>query len=167
MMDGTTVCQRTIGIVVLENIRMYDKLIKQLKGCADCLCGECPYKDEATKRGNFVPCMNKLMAKATDAIEELDDICQHQADDLRNLKSQRMVTHGKRIDAFDHIGENYQCSDYDELLKVAKAMHTWIFLNSVDEQEAYDECGLTDEMNAVLGYAGSFTVIPADKDGET
>ena len=54
--------------------------------------------------------------------------------------------------------------DYDELLKVAKAMHTWIFLNSVDEQEAYDECGLTDEMNAVLGYAGSFTVIPADKE---
>ena len=57
--------------------------------------------------------------------------------------------------------------DYDELLKVAKAMHTWIFLNSVDEQEVYDECGLTDEMNAFLGYAGSFTVIPADKDGET
>ena len=57
--------------------------------------------------------------------------------------------------------------DYDELLKVAKAMHTWIFLNSVDEQEAYDECGLTDEMNAFLGYAGSFTVITTDKDGET
>ena len=57
--------------------------------------------------------------------------------------------------------------DYDELIKAAKAMHTWIFLNSVDEQEAYDECGLTDEMNAVLGYAGSFNIIPADKDGET
>ena len=55
--------------------------------------------------------------------------------------------------------------DYDELLKAAKAMHTWIFLNSVDEQEAYDECGLTDEMNAILGYAGSFTAISADKEG--
>lgn len=50
---------------------------------------------------------------------------------------------------------------YEELLKAAKAMHTWIFLNSYDEQEAYDECGLSDEMNAVLGYAGSF--IPAEE----
>ena len=45
---------------------------------------------------------------------------------------------------------------YEELLKAAKAMHTWIFLNSYDEQEAFGECGLSDEMNAVLGYAGSF-----------
>lgn len=42
----------------------------------------------------------------------------------------------------------------EELLKVAKKMHLWIFLHSVDEQAAYDECGLTDEMNAVLGYSG-------------
>ena len=46
----------------------------------------------------------------------------------------------------------------DELLKVAKAMHTWIFLNSGDEQAAYDECGLSDEMNALLGYGGQFVV---------
>ena len=57
--------------------------------------------------------------------------------------------------------------DYDKLLKVAKAMHTWIFLHSGNEELAYKACGLSDEMNAVLGYAGSFTVIPADKDGET
>lgn len=44
----------------------------------------------------------------------------------------------------------------EELLKAAKAMHTWIFLNSLDEQAAYDECGLTDEMNAALGYGGQF-----------
>ena len=42
----------------------------------------------------------------------------------------------------------------EELLKAAKAMHTWIFLNTGDEQAAYDECGLTDEMNAMLGYGG-------------
>ena len=42
----------------------------------------------------------------------------------------------------------------EELLKAAKAMHTWIFLNSVDEQAAYDECGLTGEMNIALGYGG-------------
>ena len=57
--------------------------------------------------------------------------------------------------------------DYDELLKAAKAMHTWIFLHSGDEEMAYKACKLSDEMNALLGYSGSFTVIPADKDGET
>ena len=44
----------------------------------------------------------------------------------------------------------------EELLKVASAMHTWIFLNTGDEQKAYDECGLSDEMNAALGYSGQF-----------
>ena len=47
-----------------------------------------------------------------------------------------------------------------ELLKAAKAMHTWIFLNTVDEQTAYEECGLTDEMNAALGYGGRYIVEP-------
>ena len=53
----------------------------------------------------------------------------------------------------------------EELLKAARAMHTWIFLNSVDEQAAYDECGLTDEMNMVLGYGGQF-VAEMSKDGD-
>lgn len=48
----------------------------------------------------------------------------------------------------------------EELLKAAKAMHTWIFLNTGDEQAAYDECGLTDEMNAALGYSGQFVIEP-------
>ena len=45
---------------------------------------------------------------------------------------------------------------YEDLLKAAKAMHTWIFLNSFDEQKAYDECHLSDEMNIALGYGGQF-----------
>ena len=44
----------------------------------------------------------------------------------------------------------------EELLKAARAMHTWIFLNTGDEQKAYDECGLSDEINAMLGYGGQF-----------
>jgi len=48
----------------------------------------------------------------------------------------------------------------EELLKAAKKMHTWIFLNSGDEQVAYDECGLSDEMNAALGYCGQFELRP-------
>lgn len=43
---------------------------------------------------------------------------------------------------------------YERLLKIAKKMHLWIFHHSFDEQEAYDECGLTDEENAILGYGG-------------
>jgi len=46
----------------------------------------------------------------------------------------------------------------EELLSAAKKMHTWIFLNTGDEQAAYDECGLSDAMNAALGYAGQFVV---------
>jgi len=46
--------------------------------------------------------------------------------------------------------------DYKHLLKAARAMHTWIFLNTCDEQKAYDECHLTDEDNAMLGYGGQF-----------
>lgn len=44
----------------------------------------------------------------------------------------------------------------EELIKAASAMHTWIFLHSGDEQAAYDECGLSDEMNVALGYGGQF-----------
>ena len=47
---------------------------------------------------------------------------------------------------------------YDELLKAARAMHTWIFLHSGNEKLAYKACGLSDEMNAFLGYSGSFTL---------
>lgn len=48
----------------------------------------------------------------------------------------------------------------EELLKAAKAMHTWIYLYTGDEQAAYDECGLTDEMNDILGYGGQFVAEP-------
>ncbi len=41
-----------------------------------------------------------------------------------------------------------------ELLKAARAMHTWIFLHTADEQAAYDEIGLTNEQNALFGYSG-------------
>lgn len=50
----------------------------------------------------------------------------------------------------------------EELLKAAKAMHIWIFLNSGDEQAAYDECGLSDEINAALGYGGQFVAVPKE-----
>ena len=48
--------------------------------------------------------------------------------------------------------------EYMELLKAARKMHLWIFLNTADEERAYEECELTDEMNALLGYSGSFVI---------
>ena len=54
---------------------------------------------------------------------------------------------------------NRQKEKYDHLLKVACKMHTWIFLNTGDEQAAYDEIGLSDEDNAMLGYGGEFKII--------
>ena len=71
---------------------------------------------------------------------------------------------------FDEIGDAYHYirdfpaadvvprEQYTKLLKATFAMHEWIFLNTDDEQEAYAECGLTDEMNELLGYGGSVTL---------
>ena len=47
---------------------------------------------------------------------------------------------------------------YKRLLKLAKKMHTWIFLNTGDEQKVYDELGITEEENYVFGYGGKIEV---------
>jgi len=44
--------------------------------------------------------------------------------------------------------------EYNHLLEIASKMHTWIFLHSFDEQAIYDELGLTDKDNVLLGYGG-------------
>lgn len=55
--------------------------------------------------------------------------------------------------------------DFWHLMKIAKKMHLWIFHNTFDEQKAYDECGLTDEDNAMLGYA-SLTIKVGGEEAE-
>ena len=54
---------------------------------------------------------------------------------------------------------NRQKEKYDHLLKVARKMHSWIFLNTGDEQAAYDEIGLSDEDNMLLGYMGKIMLV--------
>ena len=44
----------------------------------------------------------------------------------------------KKKEVFDNTSK-------ERLLEIAHTMHTWIFLHSSDEQEIYDELGLTDE----------------------
>lgn len=65
------------------------------------------------------------------------------------------------------VGLLTQAADaIEEVLKIAKAMHTWIFLNSADEQKAYEECGLTDEINFALGYGGKVVVKPEEDEAK-
>lgn len=45
---------------------------------------------------------------------------------------------------------------YERLLEIARKMHLYIYLHSFDEQKEYDELGLTDEENRILGYSGEF-----------
>jgi hypothetical protein len=52
--------------------------------------------------------------------------------------------------------------EIERLKYIGHKMHLWIFLNSGDEQKVYDELGLTDEENAILGYSGQYKV--GDKD---
>lgn len=54
----------------------------------------------------------------------------------------------------------------EDLRKAGAAMHTWIFLNTGDEQKVYDEIGLTDEQNALFGYGGQF-VLRTDRSDQT
>lgn len=42
----------------------------------------------------------------------------------------------------------------ERLLQIARKMHLWIFLHSDNEQKIYDELGLTEEENKILGYSG-------------
>lgn len=82
------------------------------------------------------------LTQAADAIEEL----------------QAAVEREKTYTQFWEDAAKTRKAQYEELLHAAKKMHTWIFLNTVDEQKAYDECGLSDEMNAALGYSGQFEI---------
>lgn len=79
-----------------------------------------------------------LWHQAADAIEELEK---------KMLNWQ--ATADDHWDAYHHWFDKY-----NELLKAAKKMHTWIFLHTGDEQKAYDECGLSEDMNIALGYSG-------------
>ena len=54
----------------------------------------------------------------------------------------------------------------ERLLHIAKKMHTYIFLNSSDEQKVYDELGLTDEENKMLGYSGKIILTGGDDNGD-
>ena len=52
----------------------------------------------------------------------------------------------------------------ERLLQIARKMHLWIFLHSDNEQEIYDELGLTEEENKILGYSGQIKLNGEDNE---
>lgn len=62
--------------------------------------------------------------------------------------------------ALQNIQEDYdrRTKENERLKAISKKMHLWIFLHSGDEQKVYDELGLTDEENAILGYSGQIRI---------
>ena len=52
----------------------------------------------------------------------------------------------------------------ERLLELAKKMHCWIFLNTCDEEAAYEEIGLTEDENFILGYMGKVEVVVEETD---
>lgn len=98
--------------------------------------------------------MSKIYIELEKAVAE----CKEIADEYGNSKriSDRQTCAG--INTAIRVFENIPAADvierkqYDELLRAARKMHTWIFLNTADEENVYEECGLSEEMNVLLGY---------------
>lgn len=63
----------------------------------------------------------------------------------------------KDVDAIP-VADVVSKEEYSHLLQIASKMHLWIFLHTGDEQKAYDEIGLTEKDNAILGYGGQFEI---------
>ena len=51
---------------------------------------------------------------------------------------------------------------YERLLQIARKMHLYIFLHSGNEEDIYNELGLTDEENEILGYFGKLELKGSD-----
>ena len=63
-----------------------------------------------------------------------------------------------------NMNADHTMAENARLRKIAGAMHTWIFLHTGDEEKAYQECGLTDEDNEMLGYIGKIEL--AEQEGD-
>lgn len=121
----------------------YSELVKSLRICVKSTnCVGCIKNANGTEFGCKPLGDSELVLDAADAIEEL----------------QATIEREKTYTQFWEDAAKNCKAQYEELLRAAKKMHTWIFLNTGDEQKAYDECGLSDEMNSVLGYGGRLEI---------
>lgn len=85
------------------------------------------------------------------------------AEMVKLLRNRRVCIQNGGSDRDFHLWDD-AADAIEELLKAARAMHLWIFLNTGDEEKAYEECGLSDEMNAALGYGGRIEIAVPKED---
>lgn len=62
--------------------------------------------------------------------------------------------------------EVFENTSKERLMAIAFKMHLWIFKHCINEQEIYDELGLTDEENFLFGYGGQFIITNENGDEE-
>ena len=97
--------------------------------------------------------------------DEIKEILDYIKDEREAIKDNAIcpcdIFNGREIiKLYDYI-TNLQ-EENERLLHIAKKMHTYIFLNSSDEQKVYDELGLTDKENKMLGYSGQIILNGGD-----
>lgn len=136
-----------------------EKVVKGLECCAHEEIGDC---DNCPYNENTPHCDIAMMRDAIAMLKAIDVT----PEEMERLKKCR---HECKIDC---LLEKYEqalakAKGYDHLLHLAKAMHLWIFMHAIDEQEVYDELGFTDEDNALLGSIGRPMVIGTVKRGDS
>ena len=129
----------------------YDELVRRCRDMGvpymEEKCSLCPHKEDFPACNS---CIADMFQNASDAIEKLMQTVDRQEKILTQFGGETGIRQ-----AFERMGDYWRLADkYEELLKAAKKMHTWIFLHTGDEQKAYDECGLSEDMNIALGYSG-------------
>lgn len=74
----------------------------------------------------------------------------------RNLAAQRQSRERAVTEEWrkEEAEKNLDGELFRRVLDAAKKMHTWIFLNVPDEEQVYAECGISQDINALLGSLG-------------
>lgn len=108
-----------------------------------------------------------LLDIITNLDEKYKKSCETYQQALDETMSQKMDLEQEN----EKLRENYKIlkelqmktnEENERLLHIAKKMHTYIFLNTDNEQEVYDKLGLTEEENIMLGYSGQIIIKSGD-----
>ena len=97
--------------------------------------------------------------KGKDVFSDFDMFCIEHCKDIEELLEKVKQLEDDLYAANQCVNELLDVQEQNKrLLHIARKMHLWIFLHSGDEQKIYDEIGLTDDENKILGYSGQFTL---------
>ena len=115
---------------------------------------------------------NGILNETFKKYDALEKINQEQVLEIANL-NKRLENEQKVAEEYLRLEDDYEIL-YNEnehlkekaarLEKIARKMHLWIFLNTDNEKKVYDELGLTDEDNAMLGYYKTQIKLEEDKE---